>query len=75
MFWNTAGESEVEEAIVVSTRSPVKQWPYKARVYVSKAFSKAQAGLALPRIVLHEARQSHATMLQRQAVQQRRRTG
>ena len=30
--------------------------------------AKAQAGLALPRIVLHEARHSHATMLLRAGV-------
>jgi integrase len=33
--------------------------------YVTKAFGKAQAGLELPRLVLHELRHSHATILLR----------
>ena len=38
--------------------------------YICKAFRKAQAacGLELPRLVLHEARNSHATMLLRDGV-------
>jgi integrase len=36
--------------------------------YVSKAFGKAQAGADLPRINLHAARHSHATMLLRAGV-------
>jgi integrase len=38
--------------------------------YICKAFGKAQAacGLELPRLLLHEARHSHATMLLRDGV-------
>lgn len=36
--------------------------------YVSKAFIKAQAGVEVPRIVLHELRHTHATLLLRDSV-------
>ncbi len=36
--------------------------------YVSKTFGKAQRGLDLPQLVLHELRHTHATLLLRDGV-------
>lgn len=50
------------------TAGQVFTWENGAPVlpdYVSKAFGKAQAGLELPRLTVHELRHSHATILLR----------
>jgi integrase len=55
----------------VDTEGLLFTWENGAPVlpdYVTKAFGKAQAGLRLPRLVLHGLRHSHATMLLREGV-------
>ncbi len=62
LAWGAA--SEVTEGLLFTWENGAPVLPD----YVSKTFVKAQAGLQLPRLTIHELRHSHATILLRSGV-------